>query len=600
MKRVPSATAAAASSSSSGADQRSARGTGAARACRWRRYQPAATPAAYGEARASADTYTCMWIGVAAMWPTLVHQRCWQRCASSSTRVPHSGPEPSAGSPSARKAMAAAYAGFRTPGGPGVARVAGAWAWAAWGGGMERWVPISLAVFLGLAAVIVVVFTAIYSNDVKAERPRGPRLRVFLVPPPARPSRPSNWTAPPSVPPLVPPPAGNASLLSLSLSNLAGVFPVDSSFPELFLLRPEDRLLGRQDAAAAAPDAVMDVPGGHAGASRPRPAGGESVGPGPGIHKIVRGDRRMTFGDEEAPVYTIPRPAATVASPPGSAVRLASPTSPPPARPRMSSPSRPSPPRMTRGPAGTGKSAAPAAPAAPAPAETSLDVDLCVSEGGAPLFVREEDTRALLEDTLRQVKPAESAVMRKAMKALMEAYERHMQMEEAPSTRPTSGCLLPRTSRTTPRPPAPSRTPRPRRPWWDLDDILDRRLPVPTPPGAGSWPRRPSIDYPADYDNDYNHLDDGLGPRRVAWPLRPSFRRMKLKSPISKVFTKSRFCWPRFKLLVEAKLKLKFDFKSSQNEPGYEGSIVLGLRGHVVKAVKDTYCHIKCPIAVIC
>lgn len=31
--------------------------------------------------------------------------------------------------------------------------------------GMERWVPITLVVFLGLAAVIVVVFMAIYSED---------------------------------------------------------------------------------------------------------------------------------------------------------------------------------------------------------------------------------------------------------------------------------------------------------------------------------------------------------------------------------------------------------------------------------------------------
>ncbi len=81
--------------------------------------------------------------------------------------------------------------------------------------------------------------------------------------------------------------------------------------------------------------------------------------------------------------------------------------------------------------------------------------------------------------------------MRKAMKALMAAYQRHMLMEEASSTQPPSGCWLP----TTPRP-------RSRRPmWWDLDYILDRQSPRPAAPGLR---RHAHIDDPVDLD--YNHL----------------------------------------------------------------------------------------------
>lgn len=115
--------------------------------------------------------------------------------------------------------------------------------------------------------------------------------------------------------------------------------------------------------------------------------------------------------------------------------------------------------------------------------------------------------------------------MRKAMKALMEAYERHMQMQQ--STPPPNGCLRPAT-RSSARPsgwplatsPYILRTP-PRlklvsSPLEEPPQHLRALDSTPRPPAV----RRGLVDYPVDYNNDYNHVD-GIGSQRIHSPLRP-------------------------------------------------------------------------------
>lgn len=187
----------------------------------------------------------------------------------------------------------------------------------------------------------------------------GTKLTVLLVPPPPGPF---NWTEArvrqgvggvgtpgPDAPLTGTPSASGARNASLThdLAKLASVFPVDSSFPELFLLRPEHSsaprappagvpgpaarstaLLPREDVADLHP--VMDAPGGAWS-----PAGG----PGGG-HKIVRGDRRMFSGED---------------APPDSWLALASTSNPAPATSTATSAASPT-------PATTHTSHAPSAP----------------------------------------------------------------------------------------------------------------------------------------------------------------------------------------------------------------------------------------------
>lgn len=243
---------------------------------------------------------------------------------------------------------------------------------------------------------------------------------MLLVPPPPGPSRPAAWTDVVDgvgSPPPLPPPTGNATNSTLlvaspawlDLAKLPAVFPVDSSSPELFFLGPEDRLLSRQEAAGLR-YAVMDVPGGprqgaRLGAPGPGPRGGGAESAALGAagegHKILRGDRRMYSGESGQSPSAAPPPTPQQPLPPPPSARTAPGAITATTTARSSSGwsfARPSPP-----PSRAPSRPTPGGPGRAAPLAAPLAVDRCVASGGSPLFVREEDTRVLIEDSVRQV-----------------------------------------------------------------------------------------------------------------------------------------------------------------------------------------------------